>query len=76
LECISTVEADLQNGTVKAEIGIHLRSFKIEVVPEGELLQSCREHFPVETFVAHYGRIIDKDGVRECVSRRPRYAGI
>jgi hypothetical protein len=41
LECISTVEADFQDGTVEAQIGIARRCFKVKIVPEGKLLQFC-----------------------------------
>jgi hypothetical protein len=35
LVCLALVNADLQNAAVKAEIGIHVRRFKIKVLPEG-----------------------------------------
>jgi len=37
----SLVNADLQHGAIKAEIGILIRSFKIEVVPERQLGESA-----------------------------------
>jgi hypothetical protein len=63
LECISTVRAELQDGTVKAQIVIHVRRFKVEVVPEAYLLHVC-EKLPVEPFVTDYAWIIDKCGIR------------
>lgn len=36
-ECIPTVSADLQHTAVKAQIRIHVRCFKVEVLPERQL---------------------------------------
>jgi hypothetical protein len=37
LKCVSTVSADLQHAAVKSYIGIYVRCFKVEVLPEGYL---------------------------------------
>jgi hypothetical protein len=34
LERISAVKAELQHAAVKADVGVHLRCFKVEIVPE------------------------------------------
>jgi hypothetical protein len=75
LECISIVRAELQDGAVKAQIGIHLRRFEVEVMPEAYLHEIC-EKLPVEALVADYARVIDKQGIGQCVSSRCWHAGI
>jgi hypothetical protein len=37
LKRISTIKANLQDATVEAQIGIHIRCFKAEVVSKGQL---------------------------------------
>ena len=37
LKRISTIKANLQDATVEAQIGIHVRCFKVEVVSKGQL---------------------------------------
>ena len=37
LKGISTIKADLKDTTVEAQIGIHVRCFKVEVVSKGQL---------------------------------------
>ena len=76
---ISAVGANLKHATVEAQIGVHIRCFKIKVVPErhpgDEPLENsdiCR----IEPFVADYRRIINERGIRWCISRRHRHAEI
>jgi len=54
LEGISTIEANLQHASIKADVGLSIRRFHIEILPEGQLHQSCRkgELKWIEPFVA------------------------
>ena len=79
LECISAIGANLQHTTVKAQIRVHIRCFKIKVVPECQLRDVPLENsdiYRIEPFVTDYRRIINERGVRWCISRRHRYSRI
>jgi hypothetical protein len=78
LECISAIKADLQHAAIEAQIGIHVRCFKVEVLLEGQLRSNCgeREGQRVEPFVTCHLRIIDESGVRQRICRWNGYSRI
>jgi hypothetical protein len=79
LKCISIVSAELQHAAVEAQIGIRIRCFKIEVLPEGQTWRATLEEIKLErneTFVANYGRIINERSIRRRVSGRHGYSKV
>ena len=76
---ISAVGANLKHATVEAQIGVHIRCFKIKVVPErhpGDVPLENRDIARVKSLVADYRRIINGRGIWGCVGRRHGYSGV
>jgi len=79
LKCISAVSAKLQHATVKAEVRVHVRRFKIEVLPERQLRGEPFEKtkvWQVQPLVAHYVGIINVCGIGQRIRRWNRHSGI
>jgi hypothetical protein len=79
LKCISAVSAKLQHATVKAEVRVHVRRFKVEVLPERQLRGEPLEKtnvWRVEPFVGNYGWIVDERGIGRRIRRWNRHSGI
>jgi hypothetical protein len=62
LKRASIIGAELQHAPVEAEIGIRLRSFKIEVLPKGQTWKPTLEEIKLqrlEPLVAYHSRIVN-----------------
>jgi hypothetical protein len=76
LKGISTVSALLEHTPVKSDIGINVRGFKDEVVPECQLrCESFKENkgWRVQPFITNHSRIIDECRIWRRISRRGGY---
>jgi hypothetical protein len=67
LKRVSIISAELQHAAVEAQVGIRVRCFKIEVLPECQTWKATLEKIELEgnePLVAYYGRIINGSGIR------------